>query len=146
MRQKKHNKMKSLIATCKRALNGYAISYITGGKVAQLIDMNGNACGMTRDLCTAVTDIRYKWSVYLSVFGLDNQGNKYAKSKVINCKHEYYQADLVELLNAEHQEMVKNFNPSDICGAGWIASPLGVDFTEEKAFNIFNKLNAWQDC
>ena len=149
MKRKKHNKMKSLVATCRRALNGLAISYVTRGKseknFAQLIDLSGNAQSMTRDLCTAVTDIRYKWSIYLSVFGLDAEGNKYTKSKLVNCTHEYLQCDLVDLLNDEHQKMMGEFNPAHICGAGWIASPLGVDLTEEKAFNIFNKLNAWRE-
>jgi len=32
----------------------------------------------------------------------------------------------------------------DITGAGWLASPVGRDFTTEEAGEIFRKLGAWK--
>ena len=91
-------------------------------------------------LYRAIAEVKHKWAVYMSVFGFQPDGKPYSKSSELSTEIRYYQRDLVDHLNEEHQKLVKNFNHEQKHGAGWIASPVGRELTEEEAFNIFETL------
>lgn len=145
-RNKKYNPIKFVQVNNERILKGFAVAYIANdvpNNPIMLIDLKGNEKPVTKTMSDALTKFRYKWCIYLCVFGLDGQ-DKYTKSKVVECSEPYLQSDLVVFLNTEHQKMMKEFNQNHIYGAGWIASPVGIDFSEKEAFDIFDKLGAWK--
>lgn len=145
-RNKKYNPVKHVQLNNERILKGFAVAYIaneTPNNPIMLIDLKGNERPVTKTMSDALTKLRYKWSIYLCVFGL-NGDEKYTKSKIVICPEPYLQSELVVFLNNEHQKLMKEFNQAHIYGAGWLASAVGRDFTEGESFEIFNKLGAWK--
>lgn len=127
-------------------LKTLAVGYVTKGisedYQALLIDFDGVQVDISKSMADLISRHAYKWSVYLCVFGFN--GERYTKSKVIICPGPLKQSDLVNFLNDEHQEMIRGFNPAHLVGAGWIAQPYAYDFSEKQAFDIFEKLGAWE--
>lgn len=140
------NKRKRQLAADREQLKALAVAYVAKGKSesyhAVLIDFTGNQVSLSESMSDLISRHHYKWAVYMSVFGFD--GDKYSKSESILCDEYINQSELVGYLNDKHQAMIKGFNPRHICGAGWIAQPYGYDFSEGEAFNIFDKLGAWE--
>jgi len=147
-RSKKYNPIKTLITNNERILKGYAVAYVYSPfKEKQmlkiLVNMRGDVIPVTQIMSDALTKVRYKWSVYISTFGHDSNGEAYHKSEELFFKDRYLQEELVHQLNDRHGKQTKNFNENHYCGAGWIASPTGNDFTEEHAFKIFEILGGF---
>jgi hypothetical protein len=143
-RNKKYNKYKNAEICTDYALKNVFVAFVTGQDDSCLvINRKGELLHTSYKLYRAIAEVKHKWSVYMSVFGFEPCGDPYNKSSELSTKVRYYQRDLVDVLNKEHQKLVKNFNQEQKHGAGWIASPVGVRLEEKEAFNIFEKLGAW---
>lgn len=147
-RKKPHDPRRWVQANNERILKGFAVGYVASGTTKHnpisLIDLKGNELPITKTMNDALSLFRYKWSIYLSVLGVDSEGKRYSKSEVVTCKVPTLQSDLVKYLNDRHQALIKGFNPNHICSAAWIAQPTGKDFTEKEAFDIFVRLGTFE--
>lgn len=144
-RKKQYNPYKAAEIITDAALKNIFVAYVTGkDDLCVVINKKGELMQVTNRIYKAIAKVKHKWSVYISVFGFQPDGKGYSKSEVVNCQQRYFQCDLVDYLNSEHQNLINNFNKSQMSGAGWIASPSGVELSEEEAANIFDKLGAWE--
>ena len=146
-RNKPHNPRRWVQANNERILKGFAVGYVANGTTKHnpisLINLRGDELPVTKTMNDALSLFRYKWSIYLAVFGVDESGKRYTKSEVVTCKVPTLQSDLVSYLNDRHQDLMKKFNHKQMVGAGWIAQPTGKDFSEKDAFGVFENLGAW---
>lgn len=143
-RNKKYNPYKNAEIITDSALKNLYVAFVTGkDEVCVIVNKKGELIEPTTRLYKAIAKVKHKWSVYMSVFGFQADGKGYSKSEVVNCQQRYFQSDLVEFLNDEHKKLVAGFNKSQMAGAGWLASPAGVELTEQEAGFLFDKLGAW---
>ena len=93
---------------------------------------------VTKTMSDAITLFRYKWSVILAVFCIEKNQDT-CKLEIVEFKHPYIQSELVEYLNERHQAFIEKQKKMNVnmVGAGWIASPVGRDFTSDEAGDIF---------
>lgn len=143
--RKKHNPQQRAARMAHSALQHVAVSYVTGDDYCELVDVRtGAKQQVSRALAGCVENFTYRWSILIAAFGRDAQGQDYMKSEIVQTQQPYYQRDLAEVLNVEHSRLIGGFNQSQLLGAGWLASPMGVDWTEQQAFDLFHKLGAFQ--
>ena len=143
-RNKKYNKYRNAEICTDYALKDIFIAFVTGQEdLCLVINKKGELIHTDHKLYRAIAEVKHKWAVYMSVFGFQPDGKPYSKSSELSTDIRYYQSDLVDHLNTEHQKLVKNFNHEQKHGAGWIASPVAQQLTEEEAFNIFEALGAF---
>lgn len=80
----------------------------------------------------------FKWSTYMAVFGKDEFGPVYMKSKSLFIDTPCKQNEIYQFLNEEHQKLIQSFNTKHFYGVGWLSCPFEYDWTEEEAFQIFS--------
>lgn len=147
-RNKKYNPVKLALMNNEHILKSFAVSFVANDSSSKepikLINLKGEEFRVTSTMADAITKFRYKWSIMLAVFCIE-KGIQTCKLQLVSCKERYLQSDLPDFLNAEHKKFIekqkdKNVN---IVGAGWVASPVGRDFSEDEVGNIFTKIKAW---
>jgi hypothetical protein len=144
-RNKKYNPLRVAILKAERVLSGYCIINVNNqGGVCRLLKLNGDEVMVTQAIHHTLTLTKFNWSIYMAAFGINGTEN-YTKSKIAISDKPYLQSELIEFLNYEHQKILKGFNPSQLCGFGWIASPTGHDFTEEHAYQLFERYGAFTE-
>tara|TARA_R110000744_G_scaffold97514_1_gene188431 strand:- start:1564 stop:2019 length:456 start_codon:yes stop_codon:yes gene_type:complete len=147
-RNKKYNPVEAVRKNNERILKGFAVAFIANDKSSsdpiKLINLKGDEMPITKTMSDAITVFRYRWSVMLAVFCLEKKKNT-CKLQIVEFKQPYLQSELVGYLNDRHQEFIKTLKDKNvnIVGAGWLASPVGRDFSTEETGMIFNKLEAW---
>lgn len=146
-RNKKYNRVEAVRRNNERILKGFAVAYFANDETPKqdiiLTNIKGDVMPVNKTMAEAISEFPYKWSIMLGVFCVE-KGLKTCKMELVKFTERYYQSDLVAYLNDRHQAFIqkqkdKNVNMS---GAGWIASPVGRDFSEDEAGNIFSKLGA----
>ena len=100
---------------------------------------------ITKGIGSAIDDVKYKWCAYLAAFGIDQYGNPYQKANEIILPGRFFQRDLAGGLLKHHEDVTRNFNKSQLCGAGWIASPIPRSIDVETAFKIFEHMGAFNE-
>lgn len=96
-------------------------------------------------LARVITNTAFKWSVHICVLGIGSDGLPYVKGDTHNFAVRYKQANLVDYLNEQHQEYIaKRVNKNQMIAAGWIASPEGLEITNEQAMELFTKMGAFE--
>ena len=65
------------------------------------------------------------------------------QSVVVTTNEPCYQSDLLDVLHEHHLNLLAGCNEAHILNVGWLASPVGHEWTEKEAGDIFTKLNAW---
>jgi hypothetical protein len=144
-RNKKYNPLRVSILKAERVLSGYCIINVNNqGGLCRLVKLNGEEVVVTQAIHETLTLTRFNWSIYMAVFGINGDQN-YIKANIVISDKPYLQSELIEFLNKEHQKIIKGFNPSQLCGFGWLASPTGHDFTEEHAYRLFDKYGAFTE-
>ncbi len=147
-RNKSYNPLKFVQYNNERILKGFAVAYFVNDEVPSqdimLTDLKGNKKPVTRTLAESIQNFPYKWSVMLCAFCIE-KGKPSCKMKLVRCNSRYYQKDLVNYLNGEHQAFFKSLRDKSVnlTGGGWVASAVGRDFSEDEAGNIFEQLGAF---
>lgn len=147
-RNKKHNPVEAARKNNLRILKGFAVAFIANDKSSKepikLINLKGDERPVTKTMSDAITVFRYKWSVMLAIFCIE-KGKETCKFEIVEFKQPYLQSELVGYLNERHQAFIVKQKKMNVrmVGAGWLASPVGRDFTSEEAGDIFKKLGAW---
>lgn len=145
-RNKKHNPLLHAIRRTESILKHYCVINVNNrGGLCKLLKLHdGEEVSITENVFNSLSYTRFTWSIYIAGFGFD--GSKYyTKSKIVISDKPYLQADLITFLNDEHRKLLESFNPSQLCGFGWLASPTCHDFSEEQAFKLFEKYGAFND-
>lgn len=146
-RRKRHDRVARIRKMSSNLINGYAIGFVTGGKnyACSLIDVSAKKIvPVSATMARAIDEVPYLWSVYIAAFCIGQDGKEYMKSEIVQTTSRYYQKDLCEFLNGQHQTLIANCNENHTVSVGWLASPHGVDFTEEQASELFTVLGAWE--
>lgn len=147
-RNKKFNRVKAATIVAQQALKNLAVAKVVNDsfdKPITLIDMQGNELSITRGIADAITDYRFKWSIYLVVGCVSRRGNKELKIDHVPCAEPYLQSELVGFLNERHSNFVRDFERKGVKMnfAGWVAKPSGREIDPEGLYNIFDKLGGW---
>ncbi len=143
-RNKKYNPVKQAEICTDFALKNLFVAFATNDDRCLLINKDGELMHISERIYRAIAKVKHKWSVYMAAFGKQTDGKPYTKSSEVVTNERYFQHELIDTLNKEHKKLVRNFNDQQFHGAGWIASPVGKELTEEEAFNIFEKLGAFE--
>jgi len=144
-KRKANNPRRRMERLGKAVLKGCAISFVAGGNgLCQMVDLKtqrGFKPGPA--LARTIEAGRYTWSVYCAVFCRDQNGGEYMQSVVVTTNEPCYQSDLLDVLHEHHLNLLAGCNEAHILNVGWLASPVGHEWTEKEAGDIFTKLNAW---
>jgi len=143
-RNKKYNAVKHAEICTDYALKNLFVAFVSNDDNCILINKKGELIHISERIYRAIAKVKHKWAVYMAAFGKQADGKAYTKASEVITDKRYFQHQLVDTLNSEHSSLVKGFNKSQFIGAGWIASPVGQELTEEEAFNIFDTLGAWE--
>lgn len=147
-RNKKYNSANSIRIENERLLKKKVVVYFANDDIPQqdiiLTDTNGNICKITKNIAIAMSDYPYFWTVMLAVFCIE-KGKKTCKLELVKFKYRYHQKDLVDHLNEHQRQFMQKHKDKNVnmTGAGWIASPHGIDISEDMAGIIFEKLKAF---
>ena len=147
-RNKSYNPLKFVQTNNERLLRNFAVCYFVNDETPKqdiiLTNLNGDRMPVTKTVAQAIQYFPYQWSVMLCAFCIE-KGEPSCKMKLVTFNTRYYQKDLVEFLNDEHQAFFKSLRDKNVNlrGGGWCASAVGRDFDEEEVGNIFDKLGAF---
>ena len=148
MRRKANNNRARAIRFTRALLRQHAVvvvHYEVGGKVAQGLmsakDCRSVAAG--KQLADGITLLPHHWTIYLAVFCVAQDGQRYTKAVEIAPTSAYVSDDLQDAMRDHHAELIDSCNPAHYRGAGWIASPVGQSLTEAEADNIFTAAAVW---
>ena len=147
-RNKKYNAAKNATIGAKAGLKNLAVWFsLAHDDKCELIDYKrALSVQVTPAIATAISKWRYKWSVYMLALGRTQAGQEYMKHAKLDCANEYYQSDLVDILNDEHKKFVANEVPdAHLCNVAWLAIPFDTDLSEGDLGELCSKLNAWDN-
>jgi hypothetical protein len=149
-RNKKFNHVKAATIVAQQALKNLAVAKVVNDSNDQpiaLINMKGDKLGITHGIASAISDFRFKWSIYLVIGTTSRRNNKELKIDHVPCAEPYLQSELVGYLNKRHQDFIADLVSKNVRMdfAGWIAKPSGREIEPEELFDIFYNLGAWDE-
>ena len=97
----------------------------------------GNGIKPTPLLIKTVSEVPFKWTVFIAGLCLDETGTKYMKCEEIQAKEFYCQYDLADYLSERHSELLRGCNNKHLINAMWLACPYEHSSNEEEAFKLF---------
>ena len=146
-RNKRYNPEARQRQVIAASLKQYLVTYFVNTKQAAndigLVNFEGTSIPVTPKLAHVIETHKHKWSIMLGVFYME-KGAANCSMRLVDVNQHCKQSELVTTLNKEHQDFIKSKQDInvDVLGAGWIASPVGVDLEEDLCGNIFDKLGA----
>ena len=146
-KRKSYNPLKFVRQNNERLLRNLAVAFFatddSKGRDIDLVTIKGEKVNVTQTMADAIEKHPYMWSLMLGVFCVE-KGVNTVKFELVKFTSAYYQRDLVHYLNERHQAFIDKQKAKSVkmTGAGWIASPVGRDFSEDEAGVIFEKLGA----
>lgn len=146
-RNKKYNpelrKRRNTVSIVKNFLVSFFVNAEHVENSATIRDFKGNLIPATPLRADLLENSRFKWTVMLGIF-YKEKGNMHCPLWFATATKECQQRDLVVALNKVHQKFIKEKQNMGVkvIGAGWIASPVGLDLDEEMCGNIFEKIGA----
>lgn len=147
-RSKKYNRVEAVRKNNERILKNTAVVYFANDETPKqdiiLCNLKGKQLKVTETIADGIQKFPYKWSVMLAVFCIE-KGLKTCKFELVQFTERYYQHSLVEYLNKKHQAFINKHKEKNVnmTGAGWLASPVCRDFSEDEAGLIFEELSAF---
>jgi len=137
-RSKKYNPYNTAYRTAKARLKNIGMLYVLGEDPTPVSLKTNKTIILDEILFNSLTRFKHKWSVFIAVFGRDNFGKEYMKSEVIQTKEPYYNDELIDVLNTEHERLYKEANEKQIISVGWLAVPSNMDWDEKVLFKMFS--------
>lgn len=147
MSKRKKNNLKLRIERHVQALlriNHAAAVCVSGGYKGMMDTKRLEFVELDNATSSAVRQTRLKWVIYLAAFCVKSDGEGYIKGEELVLEGTHLGKDLDAVLAEYHQPLRDRCNPSHLIGSGWIASPVGVSFTEKEAAKIFEKAGCWR--
>lgn len=108
-------------------------------------DKTGDEIFVPAEIIQSMGKRRYKWSVLIAVLCIDETGKQYMKSEAVIANEPYTQPELADYLHDRHKRLIDSTNPNHLRDVAWLASPIGTQWDEEEAFNIFQHMGDWVD-
>lgn len=143
-KNKKYNPLKQLDLVAKVALKHSAIGCVAGKGGCQLIDLrNLTKVPATENKVRLLSTLRHQWSVFIAVFGIDDNNVRYMKSEEIAVTYPVRQEEMIDTLNTRHLALGKNFNHKHLLSYGWLATPYLKEWKESQAFEILETFGAF---
>jgi hypothetical protein len=125
--------------------------------VAFATSANNNKCVMldvnkiavfnpTQKMYDDISNEYFHWTMYIAVFSYRNKEPREELHYEVHrttgrYKHEWCTTKFNEIHQSLLQECIEK--GVKVSGAGWIASVVDHNFSEEKIFKLFHKINAW---
>ena len=146
-RNKKHNPRKAIETSIRAVLKDTCVSFFTGGdELCRLIDINsGRQKDVTVNVYNAIERTRFKWTIYLMAVCQMPNGDRYIKGHEVAATQPYFQTELAEYLNDEHQKLISSnaVNEQHLVAAAWVATPYEHEWDEAQAFKLMESQGAW---
>ena len=89
------------------------------------------------------TGYKHNWSALLIVFGRCPVQGRYWKTLDVAPDGKFYSSQINEALSHHHEKLVESFNTKHFVSLGWIARPSDGLFDNDKLYDMFNELDAW---
>ena len=127
-----------------KSLVVYFVNSSNADAEVELVSMAGNVVNMTPSLAKVLESHRHQWSVMLGVFYIE-KGRHNCSFLIAEADKPHLQSEMVNSLNDEHQAFIeaKKKQGVVVTGAGWIASPIGLDLGETLCGYIFDSIGAF---
>ena len=144
-KRKANNPQRRIERLGKAALRGCAITFLAGGDgLCRMVDIKTKkAFSAGPALAKTIESGRYPWSVYCAVFCRDQAGQDYMQAVVVSTNNDCIQSDLHAVLHEHHAQLLDGCNRAHTLNVGWLASPVGHEWTEQEAGAIFTNMGAW---
>lgn len=138
-KRKKNNELQRTRRVAAAALRDCIVVYVSGNKVKHLFSLKHmQPVKPTVSIDRAVHQLRWRWTVYISVICETPDGEKYVKSEELAPSGEYLYSELADTLNEFHQELLQTVNINHNPRPAWIAAPRGTTFDEKTAADIYS--------
>jgi len=145
-KQRKPNNTKARIDNVMRSLLRNHHACIVDAELPEIQVMlnwkNGQQI-ITRPVADALCDIAHRWTIYISVL-CQQPGKRYTKTEELKPQGIYRVADVSDVIEQHHAELLAACNPQHVMGSAWIAIPNDVSLTEEQINFIYNRVGAWR--
>lgn len=86
----------------------------------------------------ALNDIPHRWTLYLAVFCERQDGEQYTKAIELETVGIYRAAQLTDVIQEHHVQLVNAQNPGHVVSSGWIAFPYPIEYSEKDADALFS--------
>ena len=147
-RNKKYNPMKEVQTQSTYALKNLTVFYslADGDTCIVLNTKTFNPVQITRNLATAITNLRHNWRITMLALGRRQDGQEYFKAESVSFSLPMFQSELSEALSDLHKDFVeKEMNKQHLCNVCWFACPRGTEFENEHLDKMLTKLNAYNN-
>lgn len=94
-------------------------------------------------IADSLAKLPFKWSVYIAVLCRRQDGQNYIRSEQYNFDVPYHRANIENLLNERHDQLIRTCNSAHILNIGWIASTVPYDIEDSDAINLFDQQDGW---
>lgn len=138
-KRKKNNELQRTKRIAALSLKDCVIVYLSGRGCKYLFSIKHMLpvkCTPTID--RAMHNIRWHWTVYISVICTNADGSEYIKSEEIAPSGEYFYSELAEVLNEMHSDLFRSVNGNHNPRPAWIAAPRMSTFDEKQAAEIYS--------
>lgn len=147
--RKKHSAVKRINRHAQAIVRQYHMGVFysyNDNQMCNLIDIrHKRLLNANRLITDMLTTVKYRWSVLCVGVCETEDGTRYMKAEQVSANEPYLQEELSDLLNAQHEALLKSCNEKHLRNACWLASPTGVDWDESEAFDLLEQLGAWDD-
>lgn len=89
-------------------------------------------------IAKALCDVPHRWTLYLAVFCQRQDGEQYTKAVELETGGIYRAAQLTDVIQEHHVQLVNAQNPGHVVSSGWIAFPYPIEFGEDQADAMFS--------
>lgn len=142
-RKKAYNPMRRAVRLADYTAKDKLLVYVSTETGWVLYDRRRNYLIKPTESQTRFAEFPMQWAIYLAAFGRTQLGQDYMKSDSFVTQARYKQDDLIPHVAAEHAKVIASIPEDQFVGIGWIASPEGIDLTEQEAGRIFENMKAW---
>lgn len=125
-------------------INRYLIGFCTGTKACQFFNKEGERVNVPDSFKVAAARRTYKWSTLLIVLCRDQFKKEYLVTQPVHSNVHYSFTTLSQSFDAEHKRLLKECNELHIVNAGWVASPAGIEVSDEVADKIVRNLGGFE--
>lgn len=109
-----------------------------------MVSMEGDIMTIPPAVARTIESRKHQWAIMLGVFYIE-KGARNCSFLMAEADKPRLQSEMIEDLNTEHQAFIENKKKQgvEVLGAGWIASPSGLDLDEQLCGDIFDKVGAF---
>ena len=93
----------------------------------------------------AMTKIRHKWIVYLGSMGRTELGQCYIKIEEVRVANEVFKHEISEQVGKIHKVLTDSIPAKQLSNVGWIATPVGHEFSEKHLAELFDMMDCWDN-